>query len=97
MYPPAIMDGKGGFRKIEGAFRLEAAGSDEKHRYAMLEGDANFVLDNAARSEYRGRLSVVVRYTPSGDIYSLRGILETSVPKGPERIAMTATIESRPD
>lgn len=97
MYPPAIMDGKGGFRKIEGSFRLEPAGSDERFRYAMLEGEAEFVLDNTGRTTYEGTLSVVLRYQPDAGLSSIRGILETKVPKGPETIAMTATIESRPD
>lgn len=97
IYPPAIMDGKGGFRKIDGTFRLESAGSDDKFRYALLEGEAQFVLDNAARTSYEGTLSVVLRYARQGGLSSLRGVLETTFQKGPDSISMTATIESRPD
>lgn len=94
MYPPAIMDGKGGFEKIDGTFKITQAGRDKQFRYAILEGDAEFVLDNVDRTSYRGSLSVVLKYQPDGTLKTIRGILEAKVPKGPEMIAMKATIES---
>jgi hypothetical protein len=98
MYPPAIMDGKGGFRKIESKLRFVPAGEDATYRYATIEGDVEFLLDNEARSGYQGSLAIVVKYRREGlKLYSVRGLCECDVPKGPEKIRMTAVIESRPE
>lgn len=100
MYPPAIMDGKGGFHKITGELSLSPAnweGSSKGPRFAILEGDVWFFLDNQSRTTYQGSLQVALEYRGDGpDLYALRGVMEAVVPKGPERILMTAAIESRP-
>ena len=70
------------------------AGRDAQFRYAIVEGDAEFVLDNTAGTSYRGSLSVVLKYQADGTLKMIRGVLEAKVPKGPEMIAMKATIES---
>ena len=91
------MDGKGGFRKIEGDLSFTPAGSDSTYRYAVIEGVIDFVLDNASESEYRGNLSLVLKYRRSdSDLYSIRGVCVGDIPKGPEMIRMTAAIESLP-
>ncbi len=98
IYPAAIMDGKGGFRSIEGRLRFSPAGDDADFRYAVIEGDVDFLLDNEAQSAYRGNLSLVLKYKRDSDaLYSIRGVCESTIPKGPERIRMTAAIESRPE
>jgi hypothetical protein len=98
VYPAAIMDGKGGFRKIDGKLRFSPAGSDATYRYAVVEGEVEFVLDNEGRSTYTGRLAIALKYRREGDVlHSLRGVCESTIPKGPEKIRMTAAIESRPE
>lgn len=98
VYPAAIMDGKGGFRKIEGKLRFTPAGADAACRYAIVEGDVEFVLDNEGCSTYRGSLAIVLKYDlKDGALSSVRGVCESVVPKGPEKIRMTAAIESRPE
>ena len=62
IYPAAIMDGHGGFRKIEGNLVLKPAGADDAYRYAVIEGDVEFVLDNAGASMYHASVSVVLKY-----------------------------------
>jgi hypothetical protein len=98
IYPAAIMDGKGGFRKIEGTLRFTPAGGDDTQRYAIVEGDVEFALDNESRTTYQGRLALVLKYrVGESNVHSLRGVCESVVPKGPEKIPMTAAIESRPE
>ena len=96
-YPAAIMDGKGGFRRIEGDLKFTPAGSDSTYRYAVIEGVVDFVLDNVSESEYSGNLSLVLKYRRSdNDLFSIRGVCVSDIPKGPEMIRMTAAIESLP-
>lgn len=98
IYPPAIMDGKGAFERIDGKLTIASAGLDDTYSYAILSGYVDFYLDNASRSSYSGKLQLAIRYRgPKIEFHSLRGTLEAVVPKGPERIKMTAAIESRPD
>lgn len=103
IYPPAIMDGQGGFESIEGSLTLRPAGQIEGRRCALLEGDIAFALDNKTRIRYEGRLSVVVEYAGEDpDPVRVRGLCACEFPKHDpsgrtvERIRMTATIESRP-
>jgi hypothetical protein len=103
IYPPAIMDGKGGFERIDGTFTLCPAGREGDSRQALLEGDVRFVLDNNSRIGYDGRLAVVLDYSDkSADAMRARGVCACVFPKhNPqgqvvERIRMTAAIESRP-
>lgn len=98
IYPPAVMDGHGGFRSISGTLRLIPEPAGAARRSAIVEGTLRFALDNAARTEYEGRLELAVEYGPEGpDPLSFRGVCECVVPKGPEWIRMTALLESRPE
>lgn len=98
MYPPAIMDGLGGFSKIGGKLIASPAGKDAVHRYVLVKGDLTFELDNRSGLSYAGKLDLVLRYPlASLELHSLRGVMESKVPKGPEFIPMTIAIESRPD
>ncbi len=98
VYPAAVMDGKGGFRKIDGKLTFAPAGADDAYRYAVVEGEVEFVLDNEGRSTYKGSLSVALKYRREENaLYSIRGVCESVVPKGPEKIRMTVAIESRPE
>lgn len=95
LYPPAIMDGYGGFSRIEGKLIAQPAGKDKTHRYVVVEGEVRFELDNQARSTYSGKLSVVLQYSLGSDLLgSVRGVFDSEIPKGPERIPMHAAIES---
>ncbi len=98
MYPPAIMDGFGGFSKITGKLISSPAGQDKDYRYCLIKGDVNFELDNRGQSGYAGKLDLVLRYPLEGkELHSLRGVMVSEVPKGPELIPMTVAIESRPE
>jgi len=103
IYPPAIMDGKGGFDRIEGELTFKPAGRQGDTRWALVEGDVAFALDNMTKIAYTGRLSVAVEYgADSDEAVAVRGVCECVFPKhNPqgqvvERIRMTAAIESRP-
>lgn len=98
IYPAAIMDGQGGFSRIEGKLQLRPAGEDATHRYAILQGTVDFELDNAGRTRYRGDLAVVMKYLRADQsLATIRGVCECTVPKGPERIRLSAAIESLPE
>jgi hypothetical protein len=98
IYPAAIMDGKGGFRNIEGTLTLKSAGSSATHRYAIVEGELQFELDNAGRTSYRGNLAMVLKYPlKSDEMESLRGVCDFTVPKGTEKIRIQAAIETTPE
>lgn len=103
MYPPAVMDGRGGFKRIAGTLRLRPAGADAESRYAVLQGRVEFALDNRSATLYEGDLEIVLSYSPtSGELVSLRGVLEADFPRQDlhgrtvETVRMTAAIESRP-
>lgn len=103
IYPPAVMDGKGGFERIDAALTLRPAGRHGAGRCALVEGDVKFALDNTTRITYQGKLAAVVEYLDdSAEPQRVRGVCECVFPKhNPqgqvvERIRMTAAIESRP-
>lgn len=104
LYPPAIMDGHGGCRRIDADLTLAPAGSENGQRQAILKGTVSIELDNPNRTRYDGPLALVLRY--GGDDpapRSLRGTGSWTVPKhNPqgqvvESIRMIAAFESRPD
>lgn len=105
MYPPAVMDGLGGFRSITGTLTIQPAGADREFRYAIVQGTIDFALDNEFAMRYQGPLELVLKYRhDSPDVATLRGTLTAKVPrqefKGPrtvEYVTMTAAVESRPD
>jgi hypothetical protein len=98
IYPAAIMDGRGGFRSIEGTLSLRPAGQDTAHRYAVLEGEIYFQLDNTSRSRYLGDLAFVLKYSlESRAVETVRGVIHCTVPKGPDWISLVAALESLPE
>lgn len=103
-YPPAIMDGHGGCRRIDADLTLKPVGRDGEKRFALLQGNVKIELDNDNRTRYQGPFSVVLTYDGDNSAAkSLRGIGTWEFPKHnpqgqvAERILMTATIESRPE
>lgn len=103
IYPPAVMDGLGGFKHIGGQLTLEPAGANAASRFAILKGDVQFVLDNRVETRYQGKLQVVLGYGPnSAEVQTIRGICECTFPRQDpqgrvvESVTMTAAIESRP-
>lgn len=104
IYPPAIMDGQGGMRRLDGTLKLRAAGSDNSFRYAVLDGKVTFELDNRARTSYAGQLAIVLKYRrDADDVVTVRGVCDCTFDKPDaagrpvESIRMTAAIESRPE
>ena len=104
LYPPAIMDSKEGITSLDGELELRPAGAGGGQRFAVLEGALRFQLDDARRTRYGGRLSLVVRYSKRGAaLASFRGLFEGMYPKSDRRhnrvneLRMTAIFESRPD
>jgi hypothetical protein len=98
IYPAAIMDGKGGFRSIDGPLTLKPAGSSATHRFAIVEGELQFELDNSGRTSYGGDLAIVLKYPLlSNEMESLRGVCDFTVPTGTEKIRIHAAIETTPE
>lgn len=98
IYPAAIMDGKGGFRSIEGKLAFKPAGQDTTHRFATITGTIDFELDNTSRTAYRGDLAIVLKYALTEPaVTTVRGVMDFTVPKGPEQIKLTAAVESLPE
>lgn len=100
-YPPAVMDGMGGFRQISGTLTWKPAGQDANYRYAIISGIVSFELDNQGRAKYEGPLEMALRYRgDKRELADFRGVLSTIVPKqNPqgipvEWIDMAVTIES---
>lgn len=103
-YPPAIMDGSGGFSGIKGTLKLKPAGKDDTHRYAIAEGKVTFIMDNHNRTTYTCTVYLALKYPNDlPEKFTLRGVAEGAVPKYNqqgqvvERVKMTAAIESRPE
>lgn len=98
IYPAAIMDGKGGFNRIDGALTFKLMGKNETQRFATITGTVDFELDNASRTTYRGELEIALRYSLNDPgVASIRGVLSFTVPKGPEKIKLVAALESLPE
>ena len=103
VYPPAVMDGMGGFASIGGELSWKPAGEAGEFRFATLMGTVTFEMDNRNRSRYEGPLELVLKYrTDRAEPVALRGVLDTSIPRqGPdgrvnERVRMLTTLESLP-
>jgi hypothetical protein len=103
-YPPAIMDGHGGCRRIDADLTMKPAGRDGGKQYALCQGNVKIELDNDNRTRYQGPLSIVLTYAADNSAATtLRGIGTWEFPKHnpqgqvAERILMTVTIESRPE
>ena len=102
-YPPGIMDGYGGFDRIAGSLQLTPAGTDTTARYAVLQGDVQFTLDNRNAAAYSGRVEILLEYGLKSDaLAAVRGVMEGNFPRedrfgrANETVRMTAAIESRP-
>lgn len=102
-YPPAVMDGYGGFERITGTLQLSPAGADAAARYAVLQGEVQFTLDNRRATTYSARLELVLEYDlKTNALATVRGVMEGVFPRQDqtgrtvEQVRMTAAIESRP-
>lgn len=102
-YPPAVMDGMGGFRGISGELTWKPAGQEGAFRYAILSGTVRFELDNTNRAKYEGPLELALRYRMDRpDLLDLEGVLPTVIPRqNPqgqtvERVTMDVAFESLP-
>lgn len=100
LYPPAIMDGHGGCRRIDAKLVLAPAGENKGERFAILKGDVSIELDNQGRTRYDGPLALVIAYGKDNSPRSIQGVGSWRVPKSNpqgqvvETITMTAAIES---
>ena len=105
-YPPAIMDGMGVVEVLSDSLTFRPAGTRKQgdFRYAILEGEVRFILDNRAKTTYTGRLQLVLRYrVDSDELESFRGSLDGLYVKTDRhrrrglQIPMVAAIESTPN
>ncbi|WP_394794003.1 hypothetical protein [Armatimonas sp.] len=98
LYPPAIMDGMGGFRTITGRFTLEPLPGEAA---ALLTGTPTFVLDDRNATRYTGQLELALRYPP-GKPLTARGTFTAPFPRFrpdgeiTETVTLTAAFETRP-
>ena len=104
IYPPAIMERTGYIKSISGMLTLTPAGSKGNRRFALLEGEVQFLFDDAKGTRYKGDLSLVLSYPKdSSNFMTVRGVFEGVYPKSDRMqkrtmdIRMTAALESRPD
>jgi hypothetical protein len=101
LYPPAVMDGPGGVKRVGGTLEVRPVDAAT----ALLRGRVRLVLHDSDETEYEGTLEAVLTYRDgSADLASLRGVFEASIfrqdrPPG-RRVHETrllAAIESRPE
>ncbi len=98
LYPPAIMDGRGGFRTITGRFTLEPLPGEAA---ALLTGTPTLVLDDRNATRYTGPLELALHYPP-GRPLTARGTFTAPFPRYrpdgaiAETVALTAAFETRP-
>jgi hypothetical protein len=101
LYPPAIRtaDQKKPFQSVTGTLRLVPAGSDDRHRHALLRGEFH-LSKGSGESAVEGSLEAVLTYPlDSSVVHSLRGVVDAAYlysVRGGEQIPLTAAIESRP-
>jgi hypothetical protein len=101
LYPSAIRtaDQRKPFRTATGTLRLEPAGSDDRHRFALLRG-AFRLSKGDGESEVEGDVSAVLTYPlDARQVRSVRGVVDAAYIyriRGTQRIPLIAAIESRP-
>lgn len=98
LYPPAVMEGQGGFEELTGTFTLEPLAGEPA---ALLTGTPRFTLDDRSRTRYSGPLELALRY-PHGKPLTARGTFTAPFPRWrpdgglAETVMLTAAIETRP-
>ncbi|WP_309709020.1 hypothetical protein [Armatimonas sp.] len=98
LYPPAVMDGMGGFRKLTGSFTLEPLPGEAA---AVLTGAPTLILDDRNATTYTGPLELALRYPP-GKPLTARGTFTALFPRFrpdgeiAETVSLTAAFETRP-
>ncbi len=104
LYPPAMrtFDQRKPFQTATGTLRLEPAGGDDRHRFALLRGE--FRLSKGpgkGKSEVEGEVAAVLTYRlDAREVQSVHGVVDAAYTyrvRGNERISLTAAIESRPE
>ena len=91
-------------QSTEGKLSLKPAGTDARHRYAILKGEVVLTDEGPDAFSYRGKLEIVLTYEPSAPrVQSLRGVFEGTYPRPDRRhqqtrpLPLEAAIESRPN
>jgi hypothetical protein len=103
LYPAGIRaaDEKKRFQKFSGTLKLEPAGSDERHRYALLRGLVVLAKGGEVESAFEGQIELVLSYgTDSTEVQSVRGVIEGTYlyrTRGTSREQLRVAIESRPE
>jgi hypothetical protein len=102
LYPPAIRtaDQRKPFQTATGTLRLEPAGADDRHRFALLRGEFR-LSKGPGESEVEGEVAAVLTYRlDTREVQSVHGVVDAAYiyrVRGNERISLTAAIESRPE
>jgi len=111
VYPPGMMERTNPRTKlvykiktVEGKLSLASAGSDDKHRYALLSGTIRLTDEGADAFSYEGQLEVVLSYKPNdSNVKSLRGVFDGIYPRFDRMhnrtryLPLQAAFESRPE
>jgi hypothetical protein len=102
LYPAGIRtaDESNRFQAFTGTLKLEPAGADKEHRYALLRGAVKASKGSDRQSTFEGTLELVLTYRlDSPQVKSVRGVVSGDFiyrTGGIERMPLTAAIESRP-
>jgi hypothetical protein len=91
-------------KSVEGKLSLTPAGSDDKHRYALLSGTVRLTDEGTDDFSYEGKLEVVLKYElGSPTVKTLRGVFDGIYPRYDRfhdrlrRLPLQAAFESRPE
>jgi hypothetical protein len=102
LYPAGIRtaDESNRFRTFTGKLKLEPAGADKEHRYALLRGAVTASKASDKESAFEGTLELVLIYRlDSPQVESVRGVVSGDFiyrTGGIQRMPLTAAVESRP-
>ncbi len=102
LYPAGIRaaDERKPYQQIRGTLKLEAAGSDDMFRYALLRGMIRLTKKDDTESAFEGELQAVLSYhRDSPEVRSVRGVVAGTYlyrTAGTSRELLRAAIESRP-
>lgn len=103
LYPAGIRaaDEQKRFQEFSGKLKLQPAGSDDTHRFALLCGKIHLAKQDDTESAFDGELEAVLSYRRNvPQVQSVRGVVEGTYlyrTRGTSRESLRVAIESRPE